>query len=214
MDFDKQFSRNDYHAIAKAKGISNEVWINRLFNYKVNIKQFDAFKVQGVHLAEIHGSDYLSRAILTDAIIEGEIISKTENSSSDVMFHTEYSVSVDEVIKEPGHEVADTILLKVMYGPVGEMYMATIAGVDKYEVGEKAIIYLEAMERTFKSYEAHDSERIDRINADRNDLNIFRPLKKYLVKNGYIYERTDGKVEKKKQAVKKLRKLDKLNRRF
>ena len=214
IDFDKHFDRAEYHTIAKAKGISNEVWINRLYNFKVNINQFDAFNAHGVNLAEVQGRGYLSRAILTDAIIEGEVISKKQNASPDVMFHTEYAVRVHDVIKAPEHQVADTILLKMMFGPVGDKYMALIAGVDKYEVGEKAIIYLEAMERTFKGYEEHGPERLARINADRSDLNIFRPLKKYLVKNGDIYERTNGKVEKKKKAVKALRKLDRLNRRF
>lgn len=214
VDFEKQLDRAEYHAIAKEKGITNDVWTDRLYSYKVNISKFDEFYTQGVDLKLIYGMDYRSRSLLTDAIIEGKIISKTENASTDVMFHTAYEVVVEDVIKKFDHRLADTILLKVISGPVGDKYMALIAGVDRYEVGEKAIIYLEAMERTFKSYEERGSERLKSVNSDRNNTNIFRPLKKYLVKNDYIYERTNGKIEKKKKAVRALRKLDKLNRRF
>ncbi len=160
VHFEKQYDKMEYHKIAKAKGISNAVWIDRLFDYKVNINKFDKFKSKGVNLNEIYAPDYKSSVLIADVVVEGEIISKKENPSRDVLFHTTYFVKVKNVLKQVNETLSDTIILKVTYGPVGNSYLPVTSGANKYEVGENVLLYLETMERTFKSYEENVPEQV------------------------------------------------------
>lgn len=216
QSFEAIFPREDYHQLAKSKGINNERWVDRLYENQVNVSNFDRFKKEGVDLTQVHGRDYQSRVLLSEVIVEGEILSEKENPASDVMFHTEYLVKVDKVIKTSNWTPADTILLKVRYGPVGDRYMAIIAGLDKYGVGEKAILYLEPMEKAFQVQDERISKGLElgksRINADRNDPNIFQPLKKYLIKDKQVYEETSGYIGDKAEIVKGIKKMLSLNK--
>jgi hypothetical protein len=216
QSFETIFPREDYHQLAKSKGINNERWVDRLYDHEVNMHNFDRFEKEGVDLRQVHGRDYQSRVLLSEVIVEGEILSEKENPASDVKFHTEYQVKVGRVIKTSNWEPADTILLKVQYGPVGDRYMAIIAGLDKYGVGEKAILFLEPMEKAFQVRDKRISKGLEigksRINADRNDPNIFQPLKKYLIKDKHVYEKTNGYIGDKAEIVKGIKKVLSLNK--
>ncbi len=216
QSFNEHFTKQEYYKIAKAKGITNERWIDRLYGYEVNINNFDKFKEKGIDLATTYGNDYKSMVLRSEVILEGKIFSETEDSSN-VMFHTEYQVAVEKVIKKMGWESSDTVTLKVIYGPIGNgRALATTSGTDRYQVGEHVLLYLEPMEKTFKAYERSDSingnsNLVKRINADRNDPNIFQPLKKYMIKDKGLYERTNGFIGKKSTVYKEIKSIVSLN---
>lgn len=215
IPFSQKITREAYHQIAKDFGLDNPDSADRLYDREVNIKNFDQFKAQGVDLSEIYGRDYKSRSLRSDVIIVGTIHSQKEDPS-DVLFHTEYSVSVDKVIKKKNWTPADSVTLKVTYGPAGKYTLASIAGTDRYHVGETVLLYLEPMEKTFKSYEARDlknqTNSISKINADRKDPNIFQALKKYTFKGKKVYQQTEGLVGTKAEIFKGIKKMNQLNR--
>ena len=215
IPFSQKITREAYHQIAKDFGLDQANSIDRLYDREVNIKNFDQFKAQGVDLSEIYGRDYRSRSLRSDVIIVGTIHSQKEDPGN-VLFHTEYSVSVEKVIKKKNWIPTDSVTLKVTYGPAGKYTLASIAGTDRYQVGETVLLYLEPMEKTFQAYEARDlknqTNSISRINANRKDPNVFQPLKKYTFKDGNVYEQTNGLLGTKSEIFKGIKKMNLLNR--
>ncbi len=214
LTFSEKIDREEYHQIAKAYKFDNSKWVDRLYDMEVNIKNYEQFKEHGVDLNTSYGRDYKSRSLRADVILVGTINTKREDNSN-VKFHTEYDVSVEKIIKKKNWTPADQVRLKVSYGPAGDRYMASIAGTDRYDVGETVLLYLEPIEKTFRAYEtrglADQSSAMSRINADRNDPNIFVPLKKYTFKDKDVYEQTNGLVGSQSTIFKGIKQMTILN---
>ena len=218
LEFQKEFDSEAYAQLAKEKGIDNERWIEILYEKEVNIRNFDKFKDQGIDLTKSYDNRYKHKswALFTEVIVEGTILSEKENAASDVMFHTEYLVKVDKTLKRKEWEIADTVKLKLMYGPVGNgRYMAVSSAGMRYKVGEHLLLFLEPMEKAHKIRENLPEEKRSRnkINADRKDLNIYQPINKFTIKGKDIYhEGKRGVIGKKSTVFKEIKKVLSLNK--
>lgn len=171
---------------------------DQYYKHRIDVTQEAALRRAGLDLRELERNlridgpgGHLEMSLYADLVVRGTVIGLVTDSSRRVCYHSRYQVRVAETWQG---QPADTIMVRLATGPLGDTNGFTFSGAPRLALGEDVILHL-----NYVDFAAHEEAKKLGIStcANNADPDDFQPSLATPVQGEWVLSSLDQRPEAK-----------------